>query len=260
MDTELNPDLEAELRAEDEKLSKELKGESELPEEVKNTEEEPEAKADEGKEEEPEQKPEEKSDEEDEENRVPKVPYRKYKAEKEKRQNLESEISSLREDIKAIKESSMSNSDKKDELEELAEEYGVDPTFAKKLADNITSKTKSPISEEELKEWREDREMKAQDNEFNNEFDELLEVEPEAKNHKEALKKLAFSKYGSDNFKSLFYIFGKEIKPNLGNKKTAETTSNKKTDNTVIDYKTMTEEEALKLPADKFLEWADYQK
>lgn len=254
---ELTPE-ELELKAEDERLAKELQGEIQ-PEEANNTkEEEDEDKTDDA--DDSTEEPDEEPDEEDEvKTRQPKVPYRKFKAEREKRQELESTINDLKADIEAIKNSSKSNADKKDDIEELANEYGVDPTFAKKLAENIAGKAKSPLSEEEIADWKKDREIKAQNEEFDKEFSELLEVEPNAKEHKDALKKLAFSKYGSDNFKSLFYIFGKEIKPNLGKKKTAETTSNKRTDNTVLDYKNMSEEDALKLPPEQFLEWSDYQ-
>jgi Glu-tRNA(Gln) amidotransferase subunit E-like FAD-binding protein len=113
---------------------------------------------------------------------------------------------------------------KKDEIEKLAEEYGVDPAFAKKLSDSITSKIKSPISEEELEMLRETKLEKEQDSKFDKEFNELLEVNPEAKEHKKKLKELAFNpKYSGKNFKPLYYIFGKEIQANAVTKtKTAE--------------------------------------
>jgi hypothetical protein len=208
-----------------------------------------------------EETPEEPDDEDDEEApRNPKVPYKKYKIEREKRKELESTLSAMKADIEAIKNST--STDQKDEIEKLAEEYGVDPAFAKKLSDSITSKIKSPISDEELEMLRETKLEKEQDLKFDKEFNELLEVNPEAKEHKKKLKELAFNpKYSGKNFKPLYYIFGKEIKANTVTKtKTAEPSSTKKVDSSVIDYANMTEADAIKqLPPDKFLEWAEYQ-
>lgn len=246
--------------------------EGDQPEEAENTEKDSEEKSEEDKKEESTDESEEETEEEDESDddsekeeeeeatRQPHVPYKKFKAEREKRKELEATLSEMQADIEAIKNSSKSEAQKKDEISELAEEYGVDPDFTKKLSEKIKSSIKSPISEEELAEWRSERELKNQEQAFNTEFDELLDVRPDAKEHKAKLKKLAFDKkYAGKNFKSLLYIYAKEIEPNLGNKKTAEKTVNKRADGTVLDYKEMTEEEATKLPPEQFLEWVEYQ-
>ena len=119
----------------------------------------------------------------------------------------------------------------------------------------------SHISEEELEMLRNTKIEKEQNAQFESEFEELVEVNPEAKEHKAKLRKMAFDKkYSGKNFKPLYYIYSKEIKANLTDKKkTAETSSTKKTDSTVIDYGKMEESEAIKLPPDKFLEWAEFQ-
>jgi hypothetical protein len=236
------------------------------PEEADNTtetkEEETEEKSEETEEAEEEEETTEEPDDEDDEDapRNPKVPYKKYKIEREKRKELESTLSAMKADIEAIKNST--SHDQKDEIEKLAEEYGVDPAFAKKLSDSITSKIKPVISDEELEMLRETKLEKEQDSKFNKEFNELLEVNPEAKEHKKKLKELAFNpKYSGKNFKPLYYIYGKEIQANKVTKtKTAEPSSTKKVDTTVIDYANMSEADAIKqLPPDKFLEWAEYQ-
>jgi hypothetical protein len=247
------------------------------PEVADNTEKEPdkpeskeeetkeEAKADDSKEsddaEDEEKEPEEPDeDEEAEAPRNPKVPYRKYKVEKEKRQALEATLSSMKADIEAIK-ANASKSDQKDEIEKLADEYGVDPAFAKKLADNIKGSIKSPLSDDEVEMLRDTKLEKEQNAQFDKEFEELVEINPDAKEHKAKLKKMAFDpKYAGKNFKPLYYIYGKEVKANAVVKtKTAEATNSKKTDTTVLDYGTMEESEALKLSPEKFLEWADYK-
>jgi hypothetical protein len=190
-------------------------------EEVENKTETDEAK---DEEKEPEDKPDEEPDEDDEDApRNPKVPYKKYKAEREKRKELESALSSMKADIEAIKNSSP-KSDQKDEIEKLAEEYGVDPSFAKKLAENIKGSIKSPLSEEEIELLRDTKLEKEQDAKFEREFEELAEINPDAKEHKAKLKKMAFDpKYSGKNFKPLYYIYGKEIQANAPkNSKTAE--------------------------------------
>lgn len=259
----LSPE-EQELKAMDEKLSKELSAETgEQPEEANNTEtpEEPEEKEEETaekKEDEVEEEVEEDVSDE-EQHRQPLIPYRKFKEERDKRKNLEGEISSLKADIESIKQSGKSQDEQQDDIDKLAEENGVDPNFLKKFADSITSKIKSPISEEELSEWREQREIKKQQDLFSDEFEDLLKEKPDAQNHRAELKDLAFStKYAGKNFKSLFEIYVREIEPNTSKKKTIESTS-KKSDTVVVDYENMEESEALKLSPEKFLEWTDYK-
>jgi len=235
------------------------------PEEADNTTEskEEEAKTEEVEAtddtEETEETTEEPEDEDDEEApRNPKVPYKKFKIEREKRKELESTLSELKADIEAIK----NQGNKKDDIEKLAEEYGVDPAFAKKLADNIKGSIKSPISDEEIELLRETKIEREQDAKFESEFKELLEVNPDAKEHKKKLREMAFDpKYSGKNFKPLYYIYGKEVQANKSPKtKTAETSSPKKTDNSVVDYENLSEADAMKtLSPDKFLEWVEYQ-
>jgi hypothetical protein len=236
------------------------------PEEANNTTESKEEESEEESKETEETKEEEETTEEEPEEdeeapRNPQVPYKKFKAEREKRKELESTLSSLKADIEAIKNST-SGKEQKDEIEKLAEEFGVDPNFAKRLAENIKGSIKSPITEEEIELLRETKHEKEQDAKFDKEFNELAEVNPEAKEYKKKLKELAFTtKYSGKNFKPLYYIFNKEIQANATVKtKTAETATPKKTDKTVIDYETLSEEEAVKtLNPDKFLEWVEYQ-
>lgn len=241
---------------------KEALGITDTPAEANNTEEEKK----EEKQEEPAKKEEEKEAEDDSKDeeeipddadddkapRRPQVPYHKFKEEREARKALEKEIEEL-------KTSGKTKEEQTDDIEKIAEEYGVDPTFTKKLADSILSKNKPQISEEELKEFREQRQLTKQNELFNDEFDSLVELKPEVKEYKAKIKKLAFStQYAGKNFKTLAEIYLREIEPNIGRKKTMEG-GEKRTDTQVVDYETITEAEALKLSADEFLKWSEYK-
>lgn len=248
---------EQQLKEMDEKLSKEVAGE---PEEADNTETpKPEEKEEPAKKEEGEEEETEEDTTDEEEHRQPQVPYRKFKEERDKRKNLEGEINNLKADIESIKASGKPKGEQQDDIAKLAEEQGIDPTFLKKFADSITSKIKPALSDDELSEWREQRELRKQQDLFSSEFEDLLKEKPEAESRRAELKKLAFStKYAGKNFKSLYEIYVREIEPNIGKKKTIESTS-KKSDTIIADLENMTEAEALKLSPEKFLEWTDYK-
>ena len=136
----------------------------------------------------PEEKPEEPPKVEEEEEELPKRPLRaipipKYQAEKskwrEREQELEATITELNEKLETIapKETSA-------EIKKLAEEYGVDENFIRKLAD-LTVK-KSQIPRQYLKSLEETYQEKQFDKEFSQvatEFPEINSSEIKAKLH-----------------------------------------------------------------------------
>ena len=198
-------------------------------------------KSEEVKEEANEGKSEEKSKEEDTveskaHRPVKAVPVAKYQNEKHKWREKESK---LLEEIESLKtNTTKSEETKSTDLDELAEEYNLDPEFVKKLTDTISSKSKlSDDDKRKLEFLSEKYEREKADTEFTDVVTKFATDYPDEpiKEHLDKIKELAYTEGHTDQ--SVFELWFRYIKPNLPQvKHTAEKSRKTSETNKDIDF------------------------
>lgn len=200
-----------------------------------------------------------------EEKITPTVPYKKYKEEREKRKEQEAQfaeqLGSLKEEIEKIKtdKGNVSVQQTNEDIEKLAEEYGADKEFINKLVNSITSKIKpaETINPELLEQWKSQQQDAYQEKKFAEEIDKVIKHYPEAKDFIREMKELAFD---DDNLNlPLIEIFLENIKPNIVERKKTAEASRPAPKGDVIDFQSISDEEALLLPDESFQKYLSYK-
>lgn len=198
------------------------------------------------------------------ENKQDMVPLAKHMAEKSK---LKSEVSSLREELESLKDASKTNINS-DDLDSLAEEYDLEPTFVKKLANTMVGLTSKQL-ESKIAPILQERQANAADSAFEQDFTKnILLKYPELADKKEDFKRFAFSpdflhlKTLEDIRKN--YFNNTSTKVDIVKKETVEYGSAASVKTESIDFSKMTEEQHLKVLKDpkareKYFAWQEEQ-
>lgn len=194
------------------------------------------------------------------------IPYETFKKYKEKwRKRTDEATAKVREEYEGkIKELSTTppSPERADDIKQLAEEYGLDEKLVSGLVDIAAKRAKPNIDIDPniLKQIKETQEQKAQDDMFEQEFKELSEEFPEAKENKNKLKDLAFDqRFYRTPLKDIF-IYLRGVGEISAPKKSAEgSRGGSKIGAGKVEFKeNMSEEEITAMSDEEFDEYSEW--